>query len=180
MAKKREQVADHIRTEQRKVKLPCRLTESERIEKGGALAAVVVSIANLENDIARASDEFRSFKKDTEETISGFKCRQSELSKVITDAAEERDVICVATFDYEAGTVTVRRMDTGEVIEDRDMQGLEKQMQLDWEKANRETSVTIPCEPCKGTGITPDNCRCEACRGAGEVEIEVHEPEETK
>ena len=117
------------RTEERKIKLPCKLTQEERIETGGALAAVVISISNHETELAEANDEFKALKKDIEQAITGFKVRISELSKMLSTGIEEREVECLATFDYEAGTVTVRRTDTDEVIEDREMKGLENQME---------------------------------------------------
>lgn len=179
--KKTEKKDDAIRVEEKKIKLPCKLTEPEIVETGGALAAVVISVANHEREIAEAHDEFKALKKDIEGSITGFKVRISELSQKLTTGTEEREVQCKVTFNYEDGRVVVRRLDTDEVIEDREMDELEKQMQLDFDKENPpETSAVVTCNGCGGTGIDANNCRCEECRGAGEIEVNVNEPEASK
>ena len=156
--------------------LPCALSEEERLERGAALAAVVISIANHEKDLAERSDDFKLEKKEIESKVSKAKTRLSELSDVVSEGSEKRDVDCESTFDYEAGTVIVRRLDIYEVIEDRELQGLEKQMQLDWEQEHAQEDgevVTIDkdavvCADCDGAGqLPPDGDTCDTCKGQG-------------
>lgn len=180
MAKK-EKKNDAIRTEERKINLDCDLTTEEIIERGGGLAAIVQTIRAEEQNLEAEKEAFKERKKEIEDAITSYKVRQSELSEVISTGKENRTIDCEVTFDYKAGRVTVRRLDTGEVFEDREMDDLEKQMQLDFEQDNPpETSAVVECNACGGTGIDSNNCRCEDCRGAGEVEVSVTEPEGEK
>jgi len=154
--------------------LPCILTEEERLERSGALASVVHSIANHEKDLTAKQEDFNLKKKEINGKISKAKSRLSDLADVISDGSEKRDVDCESLFDYEEGTVIVRRLDTGEVIEDREMEALEKQMQLEWEEENaQEGEVSIDpkavvCESCDGAGqLPPDGDTCDTCKGEG-------------
>ena len=156
--------------------LPCALSEEERLERGGALASVWISIANHNNELEGIIGDFKASKKDIENKIAKAKTRLSELSDVVTEGSEKRDVNCESLFDYENGTVIVRRLDTDEVIEDREMEGLEKQMQLDWERENNQQEgdavsinpKAVVCEACDGAGqLPPDGDTCDACKGEG-------------
>ena len=158
--------------------LGCELTEAERLERGGALASVVMSVANYHLELSERKAEFKAEKDVIEQAISALRVRQSDLSKSISEGVEERDVKCEAVFDYEAGTVTVRRLDNDQVIEDREMKGLEKQMQLDYDEDNPpETSATVDCHACDGIGSTQDGDDdpkpCSECDGSGQIIVSV-------
>lgn len=174
---------------EKKIKsLPCILSEEERVERGGALASVVISIANHEKYLAERTDDFKLEKKEIENKISKCKARVSELSEIVSEGSEKRDVDCEVTFDHEAGTVVVRRLDTDEVIEDREMEGLENQMRLEWERENTQEEgavITVDpkevvCADCNGAGIIPpDGATCETCKGEGVPIVDCDECEGT-
>lgn len=184
MAKKKKETPEEsgrIKKDKKAIYLPCKLSTEEIIEKGGALAAIVKAVSAENVNLEAEKESFKEIKKGIEDSIISYKVRQSELSEAISTGEEKRDVDCEVVFDYEKERVTVRRLDTDTVFEDREMNDLERQMQLDFEEANpKPTSAMVPCNDCNGTGIDSNNCRCEVCRGASEIEVSVTEPEESK
>ena len=107
--------------EKKVIFLPCQLTDEEIIEKAKESAELVVLVESKTGELARAKTAFNDKKKVLEEDIETNSRKFQLLSAQVDSGEEKRDVDCEATFDYEAGKVTVKRLDTDEVIEEREM-----------------------------------------------------------
>ena len=101
----------------------CELTFDEQIERGQALAKLCGRIGDEQT---RQANE----KKRMKETLDGLEADRRELTAVVRDKKEMRDVECVATMDPARGLVEVHRTDTGELIETRRMTDEERQRGL--------------------------------------------------
>jgi uncharacterized FlaG/YvyC family protein len=74
--------------------------------------------------------------------ISEFEAQMGKLSEKIRSGYEHRNVKCTKNFDYRLGTVTITRLDTGEIIRERPMDEHEKQIKLKLgQEENRREAV---------------------------------------
>lgn len=179
MPKKKPKEADEsqIRKETQIKDLPCVLTTEELEEKSEKLTGLMIEIQQEQDALKIHSKEVNDGIKTKVATVKG-------LTNVVHDRAEMRKVTCEAVFDYAANNVTVTRSDTNEVIVDRDLEGLEKQMQLGIEDegdttpgAETETDQDpddtgkVDCPDCEGYGTNGDGTtECENCDGSGKVD----------
>ncbi len=112
--------------------LPVWLTDAEKQAYGEEMAVALV-------EISRQEEELVFLKKHYKEGIEPLEDRVRELAARINDGHEERRVNCEIVKDFEAGTVTVWRLDTMEVVRQRDMTLEEKQRSL--LQKDRETRI---------------------------------------
>ena len=103
--------------------LTCDLTTAERAASVMGLCKALEAEGALDAERKATMSEFKSRKDKLAEQVGVLRA-QVETGKVI------RPVKCSLTFDYVRLTATVKRMDTCEVIEERDMNSDEKQMDL--------------------------------------------------
>jgi hypothetical protein len=75
-----------------------------------------------------------------------------ELSDNLKDGSEERDVECVEVHDFSRNTVTLRRLDTNEVVEERAMSLDERQETLPLDVPSKTTPKPGPGAPIATVG----------------------------
>ncbi len=95
--------------------------EKKELAKEMAQAVVERDTATAEMETVKAQFEGRITKAEGEITLNAGK---------INSGYEMRHIECEVTKDYKKGRVTVVRLDTGELVEDRPMTGEEKQVQI--------------------------------------------------
>jgi hypothetical protein len=122
MAKK-QQTTDKMMTRKVTKALPCNLTEPEVTHYGREMARAL-------SDKARIETEFDSVKQDYKGKIGEQQAIVEKLSPRIHSGIETRDVECQEVKNWTKLTVTVTRLDTGDVIESRPMREDEKQVEL--------------------------------------------------
>lgn len=103
--------------------LPCKLTDAELLSKADELSVVVQEI-NAEED--RQTD----LKAQMKARLTELDARKTRLAITIGRKEEYRDTDVSVMADIQAGTVSVTRVDTGEIIETRPMTEDEKQRAL--------------------------------------------------
>ena len=167
MPKKTEE--NCIRTEREIKGLQCELTLDEQIDTGKELAECNIEIRELEFKLAEEKDKWLNTKKRMESDITKEKTKNERLSGIVQTGTIERDVDCEIEYDYTKGTVTVRRLDTDKVIEDREMDDLEKQMQLEFKDDSEPVEIdldAVVCAGCEGTKVV-NGATCVTCKGEG-------------
>jgi uncharacterized FlaG/YvyC family protein len=124
--------------------LKCQLTEKEK--------------TNLSSEIAKAISDRASAEAKLKEVSASIKAQIAQLDAEISEKAlqinngyEYRNVECRMDKDYRLGTVTITRLDTGEVIRERPMTGEERQMELPSQRKEKPFK-TKPSS--KGDGAT--------------------------
>lgn len=104
--------------------LECVLTEKELIQKSKDLAKANEDLADAE---ARKKDimaDFTAQQKKHEANIG-------ILSRIVSSGKEYRDVKCKTIIDYTKGTKVVKRLDTFEIVKERDLTQQERQQNLE-------------------------------------------------
>jgi hypothetical protein len=104
-------------------RLPCPLTSKELLERGQQLAAVQEESEQLEEARKAADATAKAEIKRLDE-------RATRLRRDIIRKEEDRDIECDVAHDYIHGLVTVTRVDSGEVVEERPMRMEERQATL--------------------------------------------------
>ena len=113
------------KTQRRKITkpLPVKLADEEVLKYGRDAARAVA-------DKARIEDEFSSVKAEYKAKISEQDSIVGKLSPRIHSGIETREVECEEMKNWTAGTVLIKRIDSGETIEKRPMREDEKQMEV--------------------------------------------------
>ena len=102
--------------------LPCRLTDGELLGYGRDVAAGYATVQRLESELDGIKQDYKGKITVQEATIGS-------RTACIASGSETRDVKCVEVKNWTAGTVTVTRLDTDEIIESRPMREDEKQQE---------------------------------------------------
>ncbi len=91
-------------------------------------------------DLAKASQDLRETQERKKDVTSDFKAQEakceaeiSQLSRKISTGEEYRDIECTWAYDWEGGTKTLSRDDTGEVVQRVAISEYERQQRLDIE-----------------------------------------------
>jgi hypothetical protein len=103
--------------------LKVELTEKEKLEYGQKVARECQLLAGCEEEKAEASSGFTA-------RIKVHKAEINSLSTVLQQGYEYRQVKCERIIDYKKGTLVVIRLDTGEVVQERELNEAEKQRNL--------------------------------------------------
>jgi hypothetical protein len=103
--------------------LPVRLTDAEVAQRAADLANATQTRENLET---QKSSTIASLTGD----IKAQKLKISKLAKVVAERAEMRDVEIEESRDEERWMMVTKRLDTGEIISERQMTSEERQIQL--------------------------------------------------
>jgi hypothetical protein len=103
--------------------LSVQLTRDELLERGATLAAV-------NQDIEREELTQADVKASMKATLASLQAQRARLAAVVSRKAEPRDVVCLELKDFERGTYTIVRTDTGETIESRPLTEAEREQQL--------------------------------------------------
>jgi hypothetical protein len=107
--------------------LSCDLSDKELLDIGNKLG-------RRQADLAALEDQFKSVKEDFKNRITSAETDVKSLGRLLRDKFEFRDTNVQDSFDYVAEEVLTVRMDTGEIINRRDITAKEMQMQLDFQK----------------------------------------------
>jgi len=103
--------------------LKCELNQAEELSMGQELA-------DAHSELASINDEMETIKASIKGRIQAEEGRISRLSATIRAGYVHRQVICATVKDWKSKTVTVTRLDTMTVIEERPMTDDELQMSL--------------------------------------------------
>ena len=109
--------------------LSCELNEVEWQNRARELAEAHKEVADQEQ---RKKDIMKELGHD----VSIAKSKESKLADTVSTRRELREVTVEIKYDYDLGTVTKTRTDTGEVISEREMTDQERQAELDFQDAN--------------------------------------------
>lgn len=141
---------DFIREEVRRIAVD--LTEKEIAQKGRDLASVMQQIANEEINTGL-------IKADIKSRMSALESQQSNLTLLITNAKELRDVRCKIVIDKRRRKmVNIIRLDTGEVIGSREITPDEAQRSLPLDEAKKKAPETAKA----GTATTGEKDQAES------------------
>src|SRR3972149_385804 len=128
MAKKKpqsdESKQEHVRKEPFQRQLSCQLTREEVEERARESAQLLERRDQFE-------DELKSAQKSGKARLTEMEAELRRLATEVRDRAVLRLTQCERRLDYDAGTVSEVRGDTGEVIQTRKMTDDEKQRELD-------------------------------------------------
>ena len=109
--------------------LPVPFTEDEILSFKSALAFHTAEFLRIEKDKKEETKILNLNIKDCKDSIK-------DLSKKIQDGFEEKSVACRGEFDHIRGLVLIIRIDTDEVVEEREMTEGERQMELQFANNN--------------------------------------------
>lgn len=107
--------------------LRCTLTQDEFNRAADELANALSRKTEAENEMQSYRDQHKS-------RMTGIDADISRLQPVVAQRAEWRKVKCEKILNFTLGTVEILRIDTGEIIEKRQMYEDEKQLQLSMEE----------------------------------------------
>jgi hypothetical protein len=100
------------------------------------LEALSESLTDSLIQIQQLKEEAKDYAAEIKGKIAKHAAAIAKLTPIVHDRQEMKDVECEAVFDYVNNRVTVTRLDTEEVIEDRDLAETEKQMQMQLESGD--------------------------------------------
>ena len=110
--------------------LKCQLTEKEKTELSAKIAKAISDRAGAEAKLKEVNTSIKA-------QIAKLEAEISEKALQINNGYEYRNVECRMEKDYRLGTVTLTRLDTGEVIRERPMTAEERQMELPGDKKEK-------------------------------------------
>lgn len=100
-----------------------KLSEGEFVERAVTLADVLQAIADLEG-------EQEATRKEQKAQMSALEAKRTELTGVLRRKQEPREVAVEVIADDDTGMTTAIRLDTGEVLWERQMYDSERQLEL--------------------------------------------------
>lgn len=98
--------------------------------KPGELADRAQRAAHLIQDHDAKAEEFKSLAKTNKVALDRIATEMREMSRVVREGKEYRDVVCERIYNWTDGSVKDVRQDTGEVIAERGMSEAERQKSL--------------------------------------------------
>ena len=124
--------------------LKCHLTEKEKTELSAKIAKAISDRTSAEAKLKEVSASIKA-------QIAQLDAEISEKALQINNGYEYRNVECRMDKDYRLGSVTITRLDTGEVIRERPMTAEERQMELPGEKKEKPVRTKLST---KGAGAS--------------------------
>jgi hypothetical protein len=103
--------------------LPVKLTEAEIQQKANALAEKVDEQAVVKTLAKGAAADYKK-------RLEDLTADASALSRQIRSRSEDRPVECIESPDYHRGMMDISRIDTGEVVDSRQLSYEERQQEL--------------------------------------------------
>lgn len=85
------------------------------------ISEAATELVKAQDEIAALKEELAEVKKEHKEQVSVIEVRERKFAGMVRDKVEMREVECEVILDYQAERYTVTRLDTGEVVEDREM-----------------------------------------------------------
>lgn len=132
MAAKKGEDTIHKTQEFHSVK--CKLTVDAKAEAAMQLAEAYTTLESLAIEKKTAMTEFKQRKEKIEEQVH-------VLSLKVKSGFEPRDIKCELQLNYTKLRATLIRLDTHDIVEERDMTADEKQMKLQEKKKNTKKSM---------------------------------------
>ena len=111
-------------------KLPVQLSSKEKEQKGVRLAQYLDEIETKNEAKKRISKQMKELGE-----------KAAELREHLTSGVEKRDVKCHEVMDWKSKSVTVTRLDTGEVITERAMRQDELQIKMRLDEAAQKKAA---------------------------------------
>lgn len=109
-------------------------------------------LADAHKEVAHQEQRKKDITKELSHDVGIAKAKESKLADVVATRRELREVTVEVKYDYELGTVTKTRTDTGEVITEREMTDNERQAELDFHDANDVIEETRAAERAEDDG----------------------------
>ena len=125
---------DSVKTTKETHVLPCPITEVERAEYANKLAECIQDLRALEDERKQVMKSFASRKQDLETDTA-------TLSRTVRSGEVMKSVECELVLNYTRLTATLKRTDTGEVVNERPMTQQERQMDMGFDDES-ETADT--------------------------------------
>lgn len=113
----------HIEYSEYEKHLKCYLTEEEK-------AKAAANLVQRMEDLTRKNDALTAIKNQFKGEVARIEADISHYQSLVRDGYEFHDVPCRVARNYETENITITRLDTGEIIEDRRMYGSELQRTL--------------------------------------------------
>jgi len=111
------------RTERIVMEVECELTDQEKETAGHAQAVAFAEANDLRLQLSSIAADYKRRIK------GAMTIALAEANKIIRGTAT-RDVECERVYDYAAGKVYTRRIDTGEIVHARDMEESDRQTEI--------------------------------------------------
>lgn len=141
------------------------LPAAELADLGQQLSRAVKAQQELTDEKAEAMAEFN-------QRVKAGTARINELANALNSGYEMREVHCHRIIDFDAGIARIKRLDTGEIIEERPLLDDERQMVLEVGRATATETIekALAAEPLpEGDGTAKP-----ACTGCGKIDVEIH------
>ena len=103
------------------------------------LKAQAEKMAQCLSQISRYEADLKSIKKQIESDIAREQAELASAVEKYRSGFEMRNIECLVSNKFETNTVTVTRLDTGEIIRERALTGEERQLMLDLQKKEEGT-----------------------------------------
>ena len=107
--------------------LPVALTVTEQLEFGRLQSAA-------QQEIIQAKNELKSVKSQFKSRIDSAETRRDDYASIINTGHQQKAVECHLIKNFQENTITLIRLDTGEVVRTRTMTAAEKQRGLGFEE----------------------------------------------
>ena len=107
--------------------LPVPITDAEYKEIGLKMGAANQEIIQAENELKSVKSQYKS-------RIDSAKTRRDEYASIINAGHQQRQTECHLVKNFIENTITLIRLDTGEVVRTRTMTAAEKQRSMDFEE----------------------------------------------
>lgn len=146
-----EQLLTHYETETREVTraLEINLQPHEFAQLGKEAADIAADINSTE-------DEFKKIKTEWSGRLSEKRNHLDETLESIRHGKKTEQVECVLELNYQANSVTTRRKDTGEMVEERAMTFEERQKTMEFKEADEIHDAEEDEEPLDEEGKRQD------------------------
>lgn len=112
------------KTEQIVMTLPVQLTTDELLERGKVLATATIKLRELDSQKKEMAKQLKG-------QMDVIDAEIHNLEQQVESGTEPRQVDCEISWDYQNGTIRTMRLDTHEIISERDMTLEERQLELD-------------------------------------------------
>jgi len=122
---------DVIQRTQEPHRVKCRLTSEEKAEAALELANTHQTMESLAIEKKAAMTEYKQRKEKLEEQIH-------VTSLMVKEGVAMRSVVCELRLNYTKLKAIIVRLDTNEIVEERDMSKDEQQMKIPFEKKTKK------------------------------------------
>lgn len=93
-------------------------------------------LADAHRETIAMSERKKSVMAELNADLKIAEAKETKLANIVATRSERRDVTVEVKYDYELGSVTKTRTDTGEIVSEREMTDNERQAELELVDAN--------------------------------------------